>query len=72
MGCHGTDPGVARLVTKYEVWIKGMKHVISILDIFLFAGSRVERIQKEKEYDRENESTTRFRSRQRIHRNGKR
>lgn len=36
-----------------------MKHAISILDIALFAGSRVERIQKEKEFDRVNKPARR-------------
>lgn len=35
-----------------STFIKGLRHVINILDIFMFAGDKVKRIQRDKEYEK--------------------
>ena len=41
------------MVPKYETLIRACKHLISILDIALFAGSRIDRMQRETDDKRE-------------------
>lgn len=41
------------MVFKYETLIKACKHLINILDIALFAGNRIDRIQREADDKRE-------------------
>jgi len=34
-------------------FIKAVRHIISLLDVLLFAGDRYKRYQRDKEYDRD-------------------